>query len=133
MACNLSHLTPSTDSLSIASTKTVANIDAKVVGDTTVFTTAPSFGRFYPVLVRIVLSAVSGLVTAPTVSVGTNSPNFNNIMGATPMTTLTAANDFFAFLLSSVAPSVAASTAIKCRVSAGATATTYTIAAHVIG
>lgn len=117
----------------IVSKYIVTGINGTAVADTTIATTAAGLGRFYPFGVRFVLTSVNTLTVSPTVSVGTNSPNFNNIIPATTLTTLVTANDYLPILLVAVAPSVAASTAIKCRVSVGATAVTYTFAVHLVG
>lgn len=46
--------------------------------------------NFYPFLIHISVDDASGIVQVPILSIGTNSPNFDNVLSATTLTGLSA-------------------------------------------
>src|SRR5437879_4151724 len=68
-------------------TATIAHgIDLHVAATHALFTTSDSGERFYPLYVVIEATAATGVSLPAAVSIGTNSPLFDNIL---PITTLT--------------------------------------------
>src|SRR5574342_561891 len=59
----------------------VTSIDAKVVGNTALLVSEPDGSvRHFVILGLLAGMNLSGVVAGPTISMGTNSPNFDNIM-----------------------------------------------------
>lgn len=106
----------------------VVTIDAKITGSTVINPTEGS-RRFYPVFATFEIIAASAIVGVPTLSLGTNSSTYNNIMTATALTGLTSVNKILntSNLLTVVADSVAPSTEIRVNVTVGAVSTTATL------
>ncbi|HLT41324.1 MAG TPA: hypothetical protein VKZ95_01360 [Sphingobacteriaceae bacterium] len=109
-----------------------ALIDGKTIGNTPIFTT-PAGKRFIPTSCNIRLVTVSGLTLVSTISIGTNPPNYNNILGATLLTELSSVNQVITNVLSGAYSSIAPSTTVYCRVSIPSTATTYNLMASIVG
>lgn len=63
-------------------------INGLATGNTKIFTIEPSNLKFYPVMVIFRAINISGTVTPPTVSIGTNSTNYNNITTSSLLSTL---------------------------------------------
>lgn len=100
------------------------NIDGKVQGNTTLGR-VPAGRRFYPTAVAVEVQSLSGFGAPPTVSMGTNSPNFDNIQ---PATALAGFNQQFLFNrleLTQTRLSIASGLDVVVRVSVAANATTY--------
>lgn len=108
-----------------------APVNGKVVGNT-LLGTVPAGKTFIPVKATYTLTAISGLSLVATVSVGSNSPNYNNISSATALTLLNALGVTLNLDLSSPA-SIPAGGQVFARVSIASTATTYNLQASVIG
>lgn len=108
-----------------------APVNGKVVGNT-LLGTVPAGKTFIPVKATYTLTAISGLSLVATVSVGSNSPNYNNISAATALTLLNALGVTVNLDLSSPA-SIPEGGEIFARVSVASTATTYNLQASVIG
>lgn len=89
--------------------------------------TQTSAGTFSAFLLQIFCSSIVGFVSNPVVSIGTNSPNYDNIYSSLPF-------DFFSGDLSNTFQNLNISngsaiengTAIKANVTVAAVATTYT-------
>jgi hypothetical protein len=107
----------------------VTGVNAKSTGATTIFTTEGE--RFHPLFVVAEITAASALTIGATVSVGTNSTSFNNIMAAS--VTGTTLNNMLPNALSALTDSVAPGTAVKVNVSVGAVGTSGTMSVTVIG
>lgn len=70
-------------SLSLVGYTESTPIDGKTLGQTKI---QPAVSTNYiPLLVSLETVSISGVVTLPLVSVGTNSPNYNNIMTLTTL------------------------------------------------
>lgn len=108
------------------------SINAKNVGNTKLGTTLNGVSVFVVLDALTVVNNASGATVGPTVSIGTNSPNFDNIVPATTLTGLTpGALKLLPLAQASVIP---AGTDVFLRVSNGATATgAFNIAGHAIG
>lgn len=113
----------------------VTGIDGTVLnGTTTIFTTDSSSGRFYPISVVCECTSTSGFVVVASVSVGTNSSSFNNILAITALTGTGAANTYLSTATGTTATgSIAAGTAVVLKVTTAATATTFVIKAVIAG
>lgn len=115
----------------------ITGIDGTVLnGTTTIFTTDASSGRFYPVSIVCECTSTSGFVVVASVSVGTNSTSFNNILAITALTGASAANLYAVAAPTGIIAgggSVAAGTAVVLKVTTAATATTYVIKAVIAG
>lgn len=79
----------------------VQDVNGKSTGSTEVVTLPNGFVIFD---VQIVLTNASGIVLAPSISIGTNSSSFNNIVAISTLTPLSIAND--AFTLSAFNPGI---------------------------
>lgn len=111
----------------------VRNIDAKIAGNSLIAHVPQSKGPFFVEFVAARLAAISTLTTVPTVSVGTNNPNYDNLVAATPMTGINVVNNLARPSLVAKSGIVPADTDVYVRVSIGAVATTYTIDVSIIG
>jgi hypothetical protein len=69
------------------------NFDATQIGVKDLFDTQPT--PFLPHCIVIMLRAVSGFVSVPTISLGTNAPNYDNVLAASPMAALDVAGECF--------------------------------------
>lgn len=108
-----------------------APVDGKIVGNT-LLGSVPAGKTFIPIQASFTLLNVAGLALVSTASIGSNSPNYNNILGATLLTGLSTQGEVIGMDLGNPS-SVGASTDIYARVSIGSTATTYDLQASVIG
>lgn len=126
-----------TENADIPSLYGADGIDGTAVGDATICTTIEdSEKNYYPAQVQIILDTVSGLTTAPTISVGTNSPNYDNILSALSLDgLLSSAGTYIARAIgvTSTANAIGNGADIKARISVAATATTYDVRVHIFG
>lgn len=102
-------------------------------GSTVIGTTENGTERFYPIFALMELTNMSGLISVATISLGTNSSTYDNIIPATVLTNLNAVNKFLKLDITSATASVAANTAIRINISGVAVATTYTLKVTIIG
>lgn len=112
---------------------TIKGVNAKNTGATLVGTTENGTARFYPVMVVFEMTVASVIAIVPTVSIGTNSATYNNILAAAALTGMTTANSMICSSVVGAVNSVAPNTGINVNVSVGATATTATLDIHVLG
>jgi hypothetical protein len=108
---------------------TVTGLNMKSTGATTIFTTEGE--RFHPLFCLAEITAASSLTIGASVSVGTNSSTFNNILAAS--VTGTTVNNMLPNALSALTDSVAPGTAVKANISIAATGTSGTLSVSVIG
>lgn len=47
--------------------------------------------NFEPLLLQLEVASATGVVSVPTITIGTNAPNYNNILNTTPLTGLSTA------------------------------------------
>lgn len=107
-------------------------VDAKVAASTQINTTAIGV-NFFPEIVRVIVLSASTVTIPPVISIGTNSASYNNILPATTLTGLAAADSFQNFSVSTVIPKVPSGTGIFLKVSTPATATTLSIGVYIRG
>lgn len=110
----------------------ILNVNGKNSGSTIMQKSSP-LGKFYPMNVSFELVSVSGLVTASTVSLGSNSATYNNIMAATLLTNLTTALDIRNITLNTGLVTLAANTDVYLNVTGVATATTFNFNVYLLG
>jgi hypothetical protein len=110
-----------------------SNMDGKTIDNYVFFQTEDSQGNFYPTDLIFTLEAISGLITPPSVSVGTNPSNYNNIVSATTLTGLASPGETYTVSLNTVVGSTPPTTQVYVRVSVAAVATTYLFRAHFTG
>lgn len=103
-------------------------VDGKTVGDTTVVNTGD--GEFRVASISIEPINVAGLVLPATVSVGSNSPNYNNIL---TLSTVGGIADTISVVLPNGSKVIPANTDIKVRVVTAATATTQNFKVFLFG
>lgn len=109
-----------------------AAVNGKTIGNTLIFTT-DSVKRFVPTGVYVNVVSVVGLSLVATLSVGTNSPNYNNICAAAILTGLDSNNETIQLPLTGNLNSVAPGSQVYARVSIGSTATTYDLNTAIAG
>lgn len=110
----------------------LTGIDGKTTGAIKIGTTS-NIGRFVPLFVNVEGTNISGFVTVASFSVGTNGASYNNILTITAMTGVNASNIILQTNATALISSLPASTDVYINVTTGATATTYTLRASVIG
>lgn len=111
----------------------LTGIDAKTAASTKIGTTENGTQRFYPIYLVVTCTAATSISVVPTLSIGTNSSSYNNIVTATSMAGITSANTFLTTFVIAALGSVAASTDIYTNISLGATATAMTIKIDLFG
>jgi hypothetical protein len=111
----------------INSVTCAANIDGKIVGNTLLADTSPSdiAQIFVPTHVIILTRDVDTVSIPPTVSVGSNSPTYNNYLPATLLSVLTTWPRSSILKVADNAPGIFAGGTVNVRVSIGATATAW--------
>lgn len=115
--------------------KSGVTVNGKVTGATLIYTLESSNLKFYPIMVVARVVNISGVIIRPTISIGTNSSSYDNIVTASLLATLlsTLGAESGAPQDASTSPQLAGGTAIYANVSLGATATTYQVKFDVIG
>jgi hypothetical protein len=112
------------------------NIDGKTSGAVTVGTTngGGASQNFYPAHITIIGHTITALVTPVTLSVGTNSSTYNNLLAATLLSTsLNATNLMQVLNLAAGSPVIAHNTDIKVNVTSIAVGTAYTFDIKIFG
>ena len=110
----------------------VAGIDAKTTGNTTLFTTDP--GRvFVPIAVVAYCSAATAITVAATITIGTNSTAYDNLVASSILSGLTAAGLFTTPVYTLGATPVAPGTDVVLKIGTAATGTSQTIEIDIIG
>lgn len=112
--------------------KRSGTIDAKTAASTLVYTT-DSDRRLYLRAVRATITNASGGLTVASISIGTNSPLYDNILPIAPLTGLLTTNKMLNLTLLAAIDSVAPSTGIYVKVTTPATGTTLDFVVDLIG
>ncbi len=107
------------------------DVDGKTTGPLTLFTTNEE-GPFVPTQLIAGVIGIAGFTSVPTMSLGTNSPNFNNIIAATPLTGLNALGKYAVLAIAS-GTAVPSLTLIQFNITVAAVATTYQLGFNLIG
>lgn len=110
----------------------VYGIDGTSTGSTLIGTTAAS-DTFVPISIIAQLTSTTGFVTAASISIGTNSSSYNNILAITALTGVNANNYILNIPITTAIASIAASTGMYVKVTTGATATTYVLSISIMG
>jgi hypothetical protein len=110
-----------------------SGIDLKTVASTLLFTTENAGKKFIPTRANFIVTAASGLTLPATVSIGTNASSYNNILVATALTGLVAAEKVLPTPLTTAIDRVAANTGIYANVSIAATGISGTLAVDIEG
>lgn len=110
-----------------------AAFDGKTAAATKIGTTANAGLRFMPILCFIELLSVATLITACTLSVGSNTTADNNIVAAVLLTGLTSSNLSLPVALIANPSSVAPNTDVFVKVTIGATAGTFNLRCDLLG
>ena len=115
--------------------KSAVEINGLVVAKTKIMTIPPSVLNFYPTMVLFKPSTISGVLIRPTVSVGSNSPNYDNIATGSLLNTILStlgANGSSPQLASTSYPTPG-NTDIYANVSIAGSATTYKFFIYLVG
>lgn len=113
-----------------------ALIDGTKTGNTKIATvTGYPFNPYCPTGVQAVCIDVSGFTSAPTLSIGVNSPNYSDILVATPLTGMNAIRKMVNLPLytSSVGSAAGGTVDVFARVTIAAVATRYLVLVKPIG
>ena len=103
----------------------VASVNLKTTGATSVFTT-PAGVIFIPQSVSVFITASDTFATPASISVGTNGAAYDNILGITALTGLSAVSAVLTTHITLLSVIVPAATAVFVNVTTGAGATTLT-------
>jgi hypothetical protein len=109
------------------------DFDGTTIGNVLMFTTEQNKGRLFPMEIWFSLHEVSGLVSAPALSIGTVAINYNDIVPVTRVTNLNTTEEVFKINLGDNAKSIPKDTPVYLRISEEASATTYLGRVHFIG
>lgn len=109
-------------------------IDGKTVGNTLIHTLEESTLNFYPTQVIVRAVNISGAAVKPTITVGTNSPNYDNIASGNVLNSITSLLGITTQPQTvSTSPALSAGTQIYVRVTGVPVATNYTFKVDVAG
>jgi len=103
----------------------IKNIDATVQAATLMGSPLP--GGFRVTHLFIDLTSVSGLISAPVISLGKTSSSYNDIIPATAMTSLSTASNSYVIPVSGLIVDMINGDGLYFNVSTAGVATTYTI------
>lgn len=114
------------------------NFSAKVTGVYDLVDTDPT--PFMPFFIIVMLRNVVGFTSVPTLSIGTNGPNYNNVLPATALTGVDVNGEYYRIPVgTSLAGGVfrgmspGDSVSLKANVTVGAVATAYDIEVQIVG
>ena len=110
----------------------IADIDAKTIANSLVHGVRDNLEIFVPTYISILATGSSGVTGDPTISVGTNSPNFDNWLAGASMV-LDPAPFQRGFVPAVAAPPLISGEAVYVRVSTAATGTTLIFEVHILG
>lgn len=116
--------------------KSGVNVNGKAVGNTLIFTLPPSPLYFYPTGISIRQVNVSGAGTNPSIQIGTNSPNYNNIATTSLLSTVLGLLDVNngVPIMGTFSPPLAGGSAIYVRVAGAALLyTNFTVKFDILG
>lgn len=112
-------------------TFTLTGVDATATGATLIDTTES--GRFVPIFINLEATNVVGFTSVPSVSIGSNSPNFDDLLAITALTDVDTTNETTSPPLVSPYISHPSSTGLSINVTTAAVATTYTLRVTLVG
>ena len=112
----------------------VVHVDGLAVANTKIGTTENKGRRFYPTAGFFALSSVTGTLTvAATASIGVTAAAYADVVAASPVTGLAAANNLFRIALLTTGPSIAPNVDVYCRVSVAAVGVGLTVYDLIVG
>lgn len=117
---------------SLMTVMTLTGLDGKTAASTKIDTTSIGL-RFVPMAIHIEPTTVTGLVSVSSLSIGTNSASYDNIVPITALTGLTSANIVLNLDPSLLSSSIATGTDIYVKITTVAVGTTYTLSISVLG
>mgnify|MGYP001562302960 CR=1 FL=1 len=109
------------------------NISAPSTGATLIGTTENGTQKFYTLHILVSVRTANTILAVATCSIGTNGATYNNILPATALTGLTAANMYLRSEILTATGSVNANTEIYVNITVAATATAKQIDLHLLG
>lgn len=107
-----------------------ADVVGTSAGHTAIFTAPQPFVIF---AIQAVTTNVSGLILGPSISLGTNAPSYNNILGISLLTSLSLVNNIFSLTASNPGYVMQTNDTLYVDVTTAALATTYDFQIIVIG
>lgn len=110
----------------------VENIDAKVSGPVLLGTVPTGSKIIVPFWAGVSIDTIAGLTTAPTISIGTNSAAYDNMVAATLLTGLLQGR-VAPVVFKAQYPVLTPNTQVFLNISVGAVATTYKIIIGLMG
>lgn len=110
-------------------------VNGKNTGTTTIYTLEGSGSlNFYPTQVVLRAVSITGAAIKPTLSIGTNSSNYDNIASGSMLNTVTSLLGITSQPQNvATSPALPSGTDIKVNVTIGATATAYTFKIDILG
>jgi hypothetical protein len=99
-------------------------------GATAIFTAPQPFVVF---AIQAVTIGVTGLILGPSISIGTNSSSYNNVLSISLLTSLTALNNAFNLNTSNPGYVIQTNEVVYIKVTTAALATTYDFQINLIG
>ncbi|RYH70507.1 MAG: hypothetical protein EON54_01350 [Alcaligenaceae bacterium] len=109
-------------------------VDGKTAGSTMIYKLEDSSLNFYPTQVIIRAVDISGVTVKPTISIGTNATNYDNIASGTLLNTVTSLLGVTSQPQNvSTSPALASGTQIYVKISGLPVATSYTFKVDVAG
>jgi len=109
------------------------NINLKNTGATLISATKSNAGNFYARVIRVVITSATAITVPATISIGTNSTSYNNILVATALTALTTVDTILTIPLAAVSSLVASEGEIYANVSVAALGTSISATIDIIG
>ncbi len=115
--------------------KSSVTINGKNTGATAIYTLENASVNFFPIMIVPRVVNISGVTTAPTVSIGTNSTSYNNIATGSLLSSVLATLSVGsgAPYMAPYSPSLSGGTVIYANVTIAAVATTYSVVYDIIG
>ncbi len=97
-------------------------IDGVTLNGTTNILTVPSNVRFYPSLLIFEVNTVNELIAVSSVSFGASS-SYSSLLAATPLTSMSAANNMLGFTFNAITSSCAPGAVLGVKITTAATGT----------
>lgn len=118
--------------------KGVANVNCKTSGTTLIYTLEQSSYNFVPLFIHVKAINISGLVLSPSVSIGTNATNYDDVLSVTALDSLLSATGLvktYNAAQTKAIPSLTGGTQIYAKVPTLnlATATNYMVRFDIMG
>ena len=108
------------------------SIDCKSTGSTLLYI-PPVPQNLYLDQLRIVATIINTVTVSPTITIGNNSPNYDNLIGATSLTSLTGVGMVMRLAPAPTYTYVGGGVGLYLKVTTAATATSFTIDCHIKG